>query len=125
MLRKKWSNGFTMIELIVVLTIIGILAALTVPSLMGFIEDSYTKDCRSKISDIERLYVDVVVDKGIEEPQKYESFTIVDNIMKNYGAVNSDGSDIITGDEDKDETGTEKIKYYKGICPKGGEYNIL
>ncbi len=123
-MKQKRNHGFTMIELIVVLTILGILAALSVPSLSGFIEDSYTKDCRSKVSDIKRLYMDGVIDKGVEEPQKYESFLIVDSIMQNYGALNSDGSDIKLGDEEEDETGTEKVKFYKGLCPRGGEYIV-
>lgn len=112
------EKGFTMIELIVTITVLAVIAAFTIPSLLGFVDDAKAKDCRSKTNDIKRSYTDLVVDKGVEVPTKYRSFSIVDKIViDKYG-----GETQVLDTED--ETGSKVEKVYKGICPSGGIYLI-
>lgn len=41
--EKIFNKGFTLVELIVVLVILAILAAFTIPAMLGFLEDAKSK----------------------------------------------------------------------------------
>ena len=45
-MNKKKQKGFTLIELIVVIAIIGVLAAILVPSMIGYIKKSKRNKAR-------------------------------------------------------------------------------
>ena len=51
-LRKKAQKGFTLIELMIVVAIIGILAAVAIPAFMKYIKKSKTSEARANVQKI-------------------------------------------------------------------------
>lgn len=123
--RAYGAKGFTMIELIVTITVLAVIAAFTAPSLLGFVDDANAKDCRSKIADIKRAYSEEAVDMGVDNPSEYENQNLVDSAVQKSGGTYSNGVSIPElSDEDREKKGTEKYRFYAGLCPKGGEYVV-
>ena len=44
-MRSMGKKGFTLVEIVVVMVVVGILAAITVPSLAKYIDDGKKRDC--------------------------------------------------------------------------------
>ena len=104
--RKMKRKGFTLIELVIVIAILGILIAIAVPRFAGFrgrAQDSADKATAATIGKAAELYYategvqldkpEKLVEENLIEPGDYDEFTIVwdhqdgdfAKVFKNYG----------------------------------------
>ena len=65
MLLKKYRNGFTLLEVLLVVVIIGILAALIVPRFLRAREDAETKICKGNLTILNTQSEKYQADQGI------------------------------------------------------------
>lgn len=103
--KQNNSNGFTLVELIIVLVILAILAAFTIPAMLGFVGNSKEKLCESARSDCLRYYQTQATEKL--PITREEAIPILAKAIQNsYGDA------------------TVENNVAKGVCPAGGEYNL-
>ena len=67
--RRLDKNGFTIIEMIVVISIIAILGAIAIPSFIGYTEKAKKEVCKVNCLELERMYETYLTMEGIEHSE--------------------------------------------------------
>ena len=75
----KKSDGFTLIELIVVIAVLGTLAAVAVPRLAGFRSKAEESLCNANVKTVERMYSAFLVENDIDHEENIFNHFVLDN----------------------------------------------
>ncbi len=103
---KKSQKGFTLVELVVVIAIIGVLAAILVPSMLGYVAKSRLKSANSNAKTAYNAVAEFIAD---EETKGSVEASILANAAGSFDAATS-GS-----------TGTVQYVVYNALSDNGDE----
>lgn len=83
--HRQKQGGFTLIELIVVIAIIGILAALVVPSVTGYVQQAQAATCQRNIQSAAQMLDQVVAQDMGSYSEEGKLNNLLKDIMENNG----------------------------------------
>lgn len=112
---KTTKKGFTLIELIVVIAIIGVLAAILVPSMLGYVKKSKIQGANSTASTLAKAANSAVTD--LDE----EDLVPTDGTVKGTDATAEAGTSdvanaIVTFFNDFKGNGDMAVEFKDGVC---------
>lgn len=117
------KNGFTMVEVIVVLVILAIIAAFSIPTYLGFVKDSQAKECAAYMAMLTRDCQQAQKDLT-DSPTRIVK---IDETLRNkifFQAIKDEfGVDLTVGGTiDIKVIDKDGRKMVAGICQDGGNY---
>lgn len=107
--KSQSNNGFTLVELIVVMVILSILAAILVPAFMGYIDQAKKSQC-----DLEKHSAQMAVQSLYA--QAYARSKTIDDVKSLDQYLDANIASLCEG-----ATPGANDLHYAGMCPQGGE----
>ncbi|SEK52355.1 type II secretion system protein [Ruminococcus albus] len=120
-MKNSNKKGFTLVELVVVIAIIGVLAAILVPSMMGYVKKSRLKTANGNAKTAYNAIAEYVADLETEG-----NLTSVDNgeaatAAKEELASNGTGAGVVATDVEKVKTDGTAVWYAQWKKTDGDE----
>ena len=108
---RKHKKGFTIVELVIVIGVIGILSAILIPTFINVTENAKTAALKSDLANAYSMYVADAADGEKEKKEANEDTFYFVDLVKQEDVVleNAKGQYRFLGGEWKEATGTDKL----------------
>ncbi|MEW6049089.1 MAG: prepilin-type N-terminal cleavage/methylation domain-containing protein [Bacillota bacterium] len=80
---RRDRDGFTLIELVVVITILGVLVAIAIPTVGGYVDDAKKKGARADAKNIQTALIMYKAENGVYPPDTSD-YSVFRNAIKKY-----------------------------------------
>ena len=86
---QRINKGFTLVEILVVVVIIGILAAIAIPTYFKLTENAYSKEAQIQMKDMTKSASNYYLKEGEMPPDCYETMVTTGDIEMQQAVIDS------------------------------------